>query len=83
MTDTVHTGWVVEWHGEQGWGVLDCRTLPERVWAHFSTIEMAGFRRLDAGAEIEFTVERAEQDGYHWRAVWVKEKPPKKRKQKH
>ncbi|MET7998922.1 cold shock domain-containing protein [Amycolatopsis sp. NPDC005232] len=84
MTDTVHTGWVVEWHGEQGWGVLDCRTLADQAWAHYSSLDVessgngpGGFRRLTPAAEVEFTAERAEQDGYHWRAVWVKEKPPK------
>ncbi|MFI5608062.1 cold-shock protein [Amycolatopsis sp. NPDC051903] len=80
MAETVHTGWVVLWHDERGWGVLDARTVPEQVWAHYSNVDGDGFRSLDPGAEVEFTVERAEQDGYHWRAVRVKEKPPKKRR---
>ncbi|MFF4599337.1 cold-shock protein [Amycolatopsis sp. NPDC001319] len=80
MARTVHRGWVVLWHDEDGWGVLESRTVPEQVWAHYSHVDMPGFRRLSAGAEVEFTVERAEQDGFHWRAVSVTERPPEKPK---
>ncbi|QRP43766.1 cold-shock protein [Amycolatopsis sp. FDAARGOS 1241] len=78
MAETVHTDWGDAWHLDDGWGVLQARTVPEQVWAHYSNVDVGGFRSLDPGAEVEFTVERAEQDGYHWRAVRVKEKPPKK-----
>ncbi|MEV4597691.1 cold shock domain-containing protein [Amycolatopsis sp. NPDC049253] len=80
MPETVHRGRVVRWHDEDGWGVLESRTVPEQVWAHYSHVDMAGFRRLSAGAEVEFTAERAEQDGFNWRAVSVRELPPKKPK---
>ncbi|HWD03201.1 MAG TPA: cold shock domain-containing protein [Amycolatopsis sp.] len=79
MAETVHTGWVSSWHVDEGWGVLAARTVPGQVWAHCSNVDLDGFRSLNPGAEVEFTVERAEQDGYHWRAVWVKEKLPEKR----
>ena len=70
----VFTGRVLEWHSEEGWGVLASDALPERVWAHFSVVEAEGFRELAAGQCVVFTAEPAEQDEYHWRAlsVWPK-----------
>ncbi|MFJ8476940.1 cold-shock protein [Kitasatospora sp. NPDC094011] len=69
--ETVHTGHVLEWHADQGWGVLVSRTLPEPVWAHFSVIPGIGYRELTAGQAVRFTAERADQDFFHWRAVQV------------
>ncbi|MDN3263449.1 cold shock domain-containing protein [Streptomyces sp. CSDS2] len=75
MPDTtsadVFSGRVVEWHGEEGWGVLASDALPDRVWAHFSAIQAEGYRELTAGQSVTFSVERAEQDGYRRRAVSV------------
>ncbi|GAA3046275.1 hypothetical protein GCM10017562_04860 [Streptomyces roseofulvus] len=67
----VSVGRVLEWHGEEGWGVLASDAVPGPVWAHFSDIEAEGFRELTVGGRVTFTVEEAEQDGYHWRAVRV------------
>ncbi|MGV9363233.1 cold shock domain-containing protein [Amycolatopsis sp. NPDC003731] len=70
----VRRGHVREWHGEEGWGVVEAPGFDDPVWVHFSALEApaGAFRELSAGAEVEFTAERAEQDGYHWRAVWVR-----------
>ena len=68
----VFTGRVLEWHSEEGWGVLVSDALPDLVWAHFSVVEAEGFRELTAGQCVLFTAERAEQDEYHWRAVCVR-----------
>ncbi|MEU6057578.1 cold shock domain-containing protein [Streptomyces sp. NPDC047097] len=69
--DHVHGGHVRMWEREEGWGVLVAPSLPEEVWAHYSGIEGGGFRELTAGDAVSFTVEPAEQDGFHWRAVSV------------
>ncbi|GHH29255.1 cold-shock protein [Streptomyces rubradiris] len=75
MPDTtsadVFSGRVLEWHGEEGWGVLASDALPDRVWAHFSAIRAEGYRELTAGQSVTFSAERAEQDGYRRRAVSV------------
>jgi CspA family cold shock protein len=70
-----HRGRVREWHADEGWGVVAAPACDDPVWVHFSMIEAPPntFRELHEGAEVEFTAERAEQDGYHWRAVWVRE----------
>ncbi|MGW1375543.1 cold-shock protein [Streptomyces sp. NPDC002446] len=70
--DDVIAGRVRDWHSEEGWGVLTSPALPEEVWAHYSAIQATGFRELTAGEDVTFSVERAEQDGFHWRAerVW-------------
>jgi CspA family cold shock protein len=71
MSEEVFSGRVLEWRSEEGWGVLACDALPDRVWAHFSVIQAEGFRELRGGESVTFTAEQAEQDGFHWRAVSV------------
>lgn len=71
----VFVGRVLEWRSEEGWGVLTSDALPDDVWAHFSAIEAQGFRELTVGRRVTFTAEKAEQDGFHWRAVRVWEEP--------
>jgi CspA family cold shock protein len=63
---------VREWHDEEGWGVIDFAAAPGGCWAHFSVIEMDGYRALAAGGEVEVDVEVADQDGYVYRAVAVR-----------
>lgn len=80
----VHRGTVREWHEDDGWGVIVSPELDSPVWAHFSHVDPAsrgvepvgGFRLLHPGDVVCFTAERAEQDGYHWRAIWVKATEP-------
>ncbi|WP_406641888.1 cold-shock protein [Amycolatopsis sp. WGS_07] len=67
-----HRGKVVRWDVEEGWGVIESAAVDGPIWAHFSMIEADGFRSLTVGEGVLFTVERAEQDGYHWRAVRVR-----------
>ncbi|MFJ4684254.1 cold-shock protein [Streptomyces sp. NPDC088789] len=73
MTDTssaeVFSGRVLEWHSEEGWGVLTSDALPDRVWAHYSAIQAEGYRELAIGQSVTFSVEEAEQDEHCWRAV--------------
>ncbi|MBO4253338.1 cold-shock protein [Streptomyces griseorubiginosus] len=59
------------WHDEEGWGVLDSPQTPGGCWAHFSAIEMAGFRSLSVGQVVALEWEAGEQDGWHYRAVRV------------
>jgi CspA family cold shock protein len=35
---------VREWHGKEGWGVLDAPEVPGGCWAHYSMIDMGGYR---------------------------------------
>ncbi|MFC9895144.1 cold-shock protein [Nocardia sp. NPDC127579] len=74
----VHTGRVSRWHEAEGWGLLEAPDIEGAVWAHFSLIDPAsagtrpgGFRTLRRGESVSFAAERAEQDGYHWRATWI------------
>ena len=62
---------VREWDDEEGWGVLDSSQTPGGCWAHFSAVEMTGFRSLVAGQKVDLEWESAEQDGYQYRAVLV------------
>ena len=60
-----------EWHAEQGWGVLDSPDTPGGCWAHFSNLDMPGYRALSPGQEVQLDWETAEQDGYGYRAIHV------------
>ena len=65
------TGHVLEWHSEEGWGVLGTDALSTPVWAHFSAIEAEGYRELTPGRHVTFAAEEVPQDGYSWRAVRI------------
>jgi CspA family cold shock protein len=74
-----YVGRVCQWDEENGWGVVESASFRDPVWVHYSVVDPdshgvlpGGFLNLFTDDEVEFTVERAEQDGYHWRALWVK-----------
>ena len=54
---------------DKGWGALMCPELPSDVWVHSSAIEGSGFRAFAAGDVVDFNVEEAEQDSFHYRAT--------------
>jgi cold shock protein len=62
---------VREWHPDDGWGVLDCPETPGGCWAHFSHIEMDGYRSLTPGQPVDLEWEAVWQDGFDFRAVRV------------
>lgn len=62
---------VREWHSDQGWGVIDTSETPGGCWVHFSHVAVAGYRELVPGQAVTLEWERAEQDGYRYRAVRV------------
>jgi len=64
----VATGVVREWWDEEGWGVVDCDETPGGCWAHYSMIEMDGFRSLSAGDLVSLEWIEVDQDGYRYRA---------------
>ena len=59
---------------EKGWGAIASPDLPAGcdVWVHFSAIEMAGFRVLEAGDQVEFDYEAAQQDSFRFRVTRVR-----------
>lgn len=65
-------GVVREWHGDEGWGVIDSAETPGGCWAHFAQIEMAGYRTLEAGQPVTLAYQKPGQDGYPFRAVLVR-----------
>src|SRR4051794_15723092 len=64
-------GTVREFHGDDGWGVIDADEVPGGCWFLFTVIAMEGYRELTAGERVRFTFEAAEQDGYDFRATGV------------
>ena len=74
----VASGIVREWHDDQGWGVIASPDTPGGCWAHFSSVETPGYRRLRAGQTVTLEFEGAEQDGFAFRAdhVGLSDEPP-------
>lgn len=64
-------GVVREFDADRGWGVIDAPETPGGCWVSFSAIAAPGYRRLVAGQQVFFRAERAEQDGFGYRAVRV------------
>lgn len=69
-------GTVRSWSDDEGWGVLDSDDTPGGCWAHFSNLDLPGFRRLHPGETVEFSWLAARQDGYRYRAVKVSPTDP-------
>jgi cold shock protein len=65
---------VREWYEEEGWGVLDSAETPGGCFAHFSDIELDGYRTLENGQTVWIEWERPgfKQDGYDYRATTVR-----------
>ena len=51
------TGTVKWFNGSKGYGFIS-REGGEDVFVHYSAIETAGFRTLDEGQRVEFSIER-------------------------
>lgn len=65
------TGSVRSWFDEEGWGVIDSPETPGGCWAHFSSVLVLGYKSLTAGQLVNLDWERADQDGYRFRALRV------------
>ena len=67
-------GTVKFWHDEKGWGAISSPELPDGrdAWAHFSMIEMAGYRTLVAGQAVEFRYHAGNQESFEFVADWVR-----------
>ncbi len=65
------SGTVREWHPEEGWGVIDSPETPGGCWAHFSRLDLPGYKESVAGQQVTFTFEPADQDGYSYRALHI------------
>lgn len=59
------------WHAEEGWGVVDSPDTPGGCWVHFSHIQSPGYRELLPGQSVALEWEKAEQDGFEYRATSV------------
>lgn len=69
----VHSGRVLQWDDDEGWGVLGSDEFPGTVFAHFSHIQIEGYRTLTAGQAGEFQYRPGRgQDARDHRAVWVR-----------
>ncbi|GGQ04346.1 hypothetical protein GCM10010249_23440 [Streptomyces roseolilacinus] len=53
--------------------MLDSPETPGGCWAHYSTIEVTGFRTLSPGqrVDLEWQAPGFQQDGYDYRALRV------------
>lgn len=59
---------------EKGWGAIASPDLTAGcdAWVHFSAIEMDSYRALEAGDQVEFDYEAAQQDSCRFRVTRVR-----------
>jgi cold shock protein len=62
-------GTVLVWHDEDGWGVVESAETPGGCFTHYNAVALPGFRGLAVGQAVYLEYERADQDGYRFRAV--------------
>lgn len=67
MADAV----VRTWDPGEGWGILDSPETPGGCWAHYSSIEMSGYKSLEPGQSVLLEWESPGQDGYPFRATRI------------
>ncbi|MEU6998418.1 cold shock domain-containing protein [Nonomuraea sp. NPDC046570] len=67
-------GIVKFWKAEKGWGAISSPELPEGrdAFAHFSDVVGEGYRVLDAGDIVEFTLLERRQDSFDFCATDVR-----------
>ncbi len=59
---------------EQGWGVLDSPEVPGGCFVHYSDVDLPRYGELRPGQRVRFKFEWPGflQDGYQYRAQWVR-----------
>lgn len=55
------TGTVKWFNVEKGYGFITTHDVPHDVFVHYTGIEQTGFRRLDEGQRVEFSVTESER----------------------
>ena len=67
-------GTVKFFKADKGYGAITSPELPDGfdAWVHFSAIEMDGYRSLDAGDQVDFDYEAAQQDSFRFVATRVR-----------
>ena len=64
---------VVKWSRDNGSGCIACEaTAPWDIWYFVSMVESEGTRFLKEGTEVSVDYERADQDGFRYRATRVR-----------
>jgi len=69
-------GSVQSWDSTEGWGVLVSPEVTGTVFAHFSVIDIPGYRELQPGQAISFMYTTPGQDGCDHSAQYVKPLDP-------
>lgn len=74
--EQVFVGLVECWDDINGLGEISVDRDGRKVWVHYAVIEPSGggdeYRTLRPGRSVELKIEQADQDGYSWRATWVR-----------
>lgn len=60
-------GVVRQWDEDEGWGVIDSEATPGGCWAHYSSVNVPGYKKLAVGTSVTFAVASG-QDGFTYRA---------------
>lgn len=69
------TGTVKWFNNAKGYGFIVAENNPEDFFAHFSSIEMDGYKTLKAGQKVTFEIEKADR-GFHAKHIRVMNQAP-------
>ena len=72
-TEASTIGTVKWFDNKKGYGCIESeQTAPWDIWAHFSMIQMSGYKTLQEGQRVDVEYERADQDSFRYRALKVR-----------
>ena len=74
--DQMVRGTVRFWLTDEGWGVVDSSETPGGCFAHFSFVQMVGYRSLSEGQAVELEWERPLAGDYEGYAYFAKRVVP-------
>lgn len=63
---------------DKGWGAVSSGALPpgRDAWFHIGAVEDRRLSEPVAGEPVEFEYERAQQDSFDYRVIWLRRRPP-------
>jgi cold shock protein len=62
---------VRSWDSGEGWGILASAKTPGGCWAHYSVIEMRGYKTLEVGQVVDVEWKTPGQDGFDFCATRI------------
>lgn len=60
----MQTGTVIRFNKIKGYGFIRPETIEDEVFVHFSEVQIAGYKELQAGQRISYTLAQGEKGAF-------------------